>query len=93
MEDIETVEIEVNELTDNAYKDKSLIAPQTAKIISDAYTSDNETFTEEMKYDNAMMSESEKNSSSVLPLSITIVICFIIGIVLGIMSAKRAANK
>ncbi len=45
----------------------------------------------EEKFDDAMIYQ--KPSSSILPLCITVVLCLIAGIVLGIIRAKRTINK
>lgn len=97
MEDLEFINVSTDELLKNSSYDETLV--ETTQIDDLESTTSSKivptnNYTEVEAYDTHMVdTNSNAPSSSVLPLCITIVVCLIAGVALGIFSAKKNVNK
>lgn len=104
MENLEMMEINVEDLIDENVTDETMIessfvdVPADVDIINNSSAkrvagTNNGQYSEIGYYSDIPDSASSSQSSSIVPLCITIVVCLAIGIVLGIFVAKKTANK
>ena len=88
MEGTEYIEINTEDLLDETVNNEliDINTNQMGKSVANEYT-------EIGYYNDIPDNANNSNSSSIVPLCITVVLCFAAGIALGILMAKRAANK